>query len=58
MNSDGVTPLYVAALNGHEKIVDLLLNKRYNCNTNIQELKYGQTPLHMATLVIWEKHKN
>ena len=52
MNSDGVTPLYVAALNGHEKIVDLLLNKRYNCNTNIQELKYGQTPLHMATLVI------
>ena len=42
---DGGTPLYLAALNGHEELVKLLLSHDVSVNTTTN---YGQTPLHGA----------
>ena len=42
---DGGTPLYLAALNGHEELVKLLLSHDFSVNTTTN---YGQTPLHGA----------
>jgi len=42
---DGGTPLYLAALNGHEELVKLLLSHDVSVNTTAN---YGQTPLHGA----------
>jgi ankyrin repeat protein len=50
-NSQGMSPLYVAVMNGHEQVIDVLLSKKYNCDVNISDRKYGQTPLHIAALV-------
>jgi ankyrin repeat protein len=51
-NNNGQTPLYIAVCNGHEDIVDLLLDKEYNCNVNIREFQHGESPLHIAALVL------
>ena len=51
-NKEGLTPLYIAVLNGHDQVVDGLLSKKYSCNPNIPDFKYHQTPLHLAALVI------
>ena len=50
-NSQGITPLYVAVMNGHEAVVDVLLSKKYNCDVNISDRRFGQTPLHISALV-------
>ena len=42
---DGGTPLYLAALNGHEELVKLLLSHDVSVNTTTND---GQTPLHGA----------
>ena len=42
---DGGTPLYLAAANGHEELVKLLLSHDVSVNTTTN---YGQTPLHGA----------
>ena len=44
---DGGTPLYLAALNGHEELVKLLLSHNVSVNTATND---GQTPLHGAAL--------
>ena len=44
---DGDTPLYLAALNGHEELVKLLLSHDVSVNTTTN---YGQTPLHGAAM--------
>ena len=49
---DGRTPLYVAAENGHDAVVKLLLapgvGLKLEANPNQAETKYGCTPLYMA----------
>ena len=42
---DGGTPLYLAAANGHEELVKLLLSHDVTVNTTTND---GQTPLHGA----------
>ena len=44
---DGGTPLYLAAANGHEELVKLLLSHDVSVNTVTND---GQTPLHGAAL--------
>jgi len=44
---DGGTPLYLAAANGHEELVKLLLSHDVSVNTATND---GQTPLHGAAL--------
>jgi hypothetical protein len=51
-NANNITPLYIAVLNGQSKSVDTLLTKRFNCNPNVADKIFGQTPLHIAALVI------
>jgi hypothetical protein len=50
-NEYGQTPLLLAAVNGHEAVVKLLLDKGADLETND---KYGQTPLLMAA---WNGHE-
>jgi len=45
--SDGGTPLYLAAANGHEELVKMLLSHDVSVNTTTND---GQTPLHGAAL--------
>ena len=45
-DKDGFTPLYMAALKGHEEVVSLLLG--YEGNTVNQAENDGDTPLIMA----------
>ena len=45
---DGVTPLYLAVVNGHEELVKLLLSHEVSVNTTTN---YGLTPLHGAAMV-------
>ena len=42
----GVSPLHLAAENGHLQVVDLLISK--NANFNEKEKDTGLTPLHLA----------
>lgn len=42
---------FILVKNGNEKIVDILLDKKYQCNPNIREFENGESPLHMAALV-------
>jgi len=42
---NGNAPIHIAAQNGHNNVVELLLQKK--CNINAQNLK-GNTPLHMS----------
>ena len=47
VDPDGGTPLYLAAANGHEELVKLLLSHNVSVNTATND---GQTPLHGAAL--------
>ena len=47
VDPDGGTPLYLAAANGHEELVKLLLSHDVSVNTVTND---GQTPLHGAAL--------
>lgn len=42
----GMTPLHLAAQNGHTEILDILCDLKINLN--IQEGTYGRTPLHLV----------
>jgi ankyrin repeat protein len=42
----GLSPLHLAAENGHLQVVDLLISK--NANVNEKEKETGFTPLHLA----------
>ena len=44
---DGGTPLYLAAVNGHEELVKMLLSHDVSVNTTTND---GQTPLHGSAL--------
>jgi ankyrin repeat protein len=46
-NTDGNTPLHIAAYGGHLEIVKKL-SDRENMNFNAQNKTYGETPLHRA----------
>ena len=48
VDPDRGTPLYLAAANGHEELVKLLLSHDVSVNTVTND---GQTPLHGAALV-------
>jgi ankyrin repeat protein len=50
-NDLGWGPLYSAVINGHEKVIEVLLAKRWNCNINMREYTFGMTALHAACLV-------
>ena len=50
-NNEGISPLYIAVLNEHSNIVDILLSRKNKCNPNLKDFKYGQTPLHVASMV-------
>lgn len=45
--SNGNTPLHIAAQNGHDEIVDLIISIGGKTVLNVQNLS-GNTPLHMA----------
>ncbi|GFN78494.1 inhibitor kappa b [Plakobranchus ocellatus] len=46
-NFDGQSPLHVAVISGHQRIVQLLLNA--GADPNIGEAKSGRTALHLAS---------
>lgn len=46
-NNSGLTPLHVAATNGHNDVIETLI--KHGANMNIQDSYYQETPLHLAT---------
>ena len=46
-NNDGVTPLHLAALNGHKDVAELLLANKAEVNAKDN---HGETPLHLAAV--------
>lgn len=50
-NHEGATPLYLAVMNGHHTVVDILLSKKYECDLKLCDGKFQQSPLHVASLV-------
>lgn len=46
IDSQGRSPLHIAALTGNIELVEMLLNK--NAQTDIKDKNYGSSPLHLA----------